>query len=63
MKLPNFNIYVGWSFNSGTDFFVSELVDLPASLSCLLQNSVLVLLCTYSSASATDESTSGSHIL
>ena len=55
--------YVGWSFNSGTDFFVSAWVDLPASWSCLLQNSVLVLVCTYSSAPATDESTSGSHFL
>ena len=55
--------YVGWSFNSGTDFFVSEWVDLPASWSCLLPNSVLVLVCTYSSAPATDESTSGSHFL
>ena len=57
------NTYVGWSFNSGTDFFVSEWIHLPASWSCLLQNSVLVLVCTYSSAPATDESTSGSHFL
>ena len=56
-------IYVGQSFNSGTDFFVSEWVDLLASWSCLLQNSVPVLLCTYSSAPATDVSTSGSHFL
>ena len=59
-------LYVGWSFNSGTDFFfffLSKWVDLPASWSCLLQNSVLVLVCTYSSAPATDESTSGSHFL
>ena len=28
------NMYVGSSFNSGTDFFVSEWVDLPASWSC-----------------------------
>ena len=56
-------LYVGWSFNSGTDVFVSEWVDLPASWSCLLQNSVLVLVCTYSSAPATHESTSGSQLL
>ena len=57
------NIYMGWSFNYGADFFVSEWVDLPASWSCLLQNSVLVLVCTYSSTPATDKSTSGSHFL
>ena len=55
--------YVSWSFNSGTDFFVSEYIDLMASWSCLLQNSVLVLVCTYFSAPAIDESTSGSHFL
>ena len=44
----------------GLIFFLSECVDLPASWSCLLQNSVLVLLCSYSSAPTTDESTSGS---
>ena len=54
------SVYVGWSFNSGTEF-LSEWVDLPASWYCLLQNSVLVFVCTYSSAPATDESTSGSH--
>jgi len=56
-------MYEGWSFNSGTDFFVSERVDLPASWSCLLRSSVLVLVYTYSSVPATDESTSGSHFL
>ena len=56
-------MYVGWSFNSGTDFFVSEWVDLTASRACLLRSSVLVLVCTYSSVPATDESTSGSHFL
>ena len=56
-------LYVGLSFNSGTDFFVSEWVYLPASWSCLLQNNVLVLVCTYFSAPATDESISGSHFL
>ena len=57
------SVYVGWSFNSGTDFFVSEWVDLQASWSCLLQNSVPMPVSTYSSAPATDESTSGSHVL
>ena len=33
-----------------------------ASSSCLLQSSVLALVCTYSSVPATDKSTSGSHI-
>jgi hypothetical protein len=56
-------LYVGWSFDSGTEFFASEWVDLPASWSCLLQNSVLVLVCTCSSTPATDENTSGSHFL
>jgi len=55
--------YESWSFNSGTDFCVSERVDLPASWSCLLRSSVLVLVWTYSSVPATDESTSGSHFL
>ena len=36
---------------------------LSASWSCLLQNNVLVLVSTYSSAPATDESTSGSHFI
>jgi len=49
----SWHMYVGWSFNSLTDFFVSEWVDLTASWSCLLRNSVLVLVCAYSSASAT----------
>jgi len=40
---------------------VSERIDLPVSWSCLLRSSVLVLVCTYSRISATDESTSGSH--
>ena len=52
--------YMGWSFNSRTDFFVREWVDLTASWSCLLRSSVLILVCTYSSVPATDESTSGS---
>ena len=56
-------MYVGWSFNSGTDFFVSEWTNLTANWSCLLQSSVLMLVCTYSSVPATDESTSGSHFL
>jgi len=43
--------------------FVSERVDIPASWSCLLRSSVLMLVCTYSSLPATDESTSDSHIL
>ena len=47
----------------GLIFLVSEWVDLPASSSCLLQNGVLVLVCTYSSAPANDENTSGSHFL
>ena len=42
-------IYVGWSFNSGTDFFLSEWVELPASWLSPLQNSDLVIVCTYSS--------------
>jgi hypothetical protein len=49
------------SFNSGTDFFVSDSVDLTACWSCLLRSSVLVLVCTYSGVPATDESSSGSH--
>jgi hypothetical protein len=52
-----------WSFNSGTDFFVSERVDLPASWCCLLQSSVLVLVHTYSIIPATHKSISGSHFL
>jgi hypothetical protein len=47
----------------GLIFFVSERVDIPASWSCLLRSSVLVLVCTYSSVPATDESTSGGHFL
>jgi len=43
--------------------FVSERVDLMASWSCLLRSSVHVLVCTYSSILATDESTSGSQFL
>jgi hypothetical protein len=35
-------LYVGWSFNSGTDFFVSERVDLTARWYCLFRSSVLV---------------------
>jgi hypothetical protein len=56
-------IYEGWLFNSGTNFFVSERVDLPASRSYLLRSSVLVHVCTYSSVPVTDESTSSSHFL
>jgi hypothetical protein len=54
-------MYEGWSFNSGTDIFMSERVDLLVSWSCLLRSSVLLLVCTYSSGPATSESTSGSH--
>ena len=62
-KFTKLQTYVGWSFNSRTDLFVSEWVDIRASWSCLLQSSVLVLVCTYSSVPATDESTSSSHFL
>ena len=47
----------------GLFFFVSELADLAASWSCLLQSSVLVLVRTYSSVPATDEITFGSHLV
>jgi len=59
----SYHIYVGWSFNFGTDFVVSEWLDVVDGWSCLLGSSVLVLVCTYSSVPATDESTFGSHFL
>jgi hypothetical protein len=58
-----FYMYMDRSFNSGTDFFVSERVDLMAGWSSLLRSSVFVLVCTYSIVPATAESTSGSHFL